>query len=526
MCEEHSEAVVRPRAGDASPRHPIGRRGLLASGAAGALTLGSVNFASAEDGGPGGGPAGAPVTRTVRGTLPPGSPDYVYLPVEVPRGVREIAVSYTYEKATGLPEGTQNNALDIGLFDQRGTGLGGRGFRGWSGGARTEFFVRADDATPGYLPGPVAAGTWNVVLAPYTVAPEGLPYEVTVTLTLGDPGTTPKPVYPPERAKGRGRAWYRGDCHLHSVHSDGKRTPAQIAAAARAAGLDFINSSEHNTPSAHGAWGGLWGDDLLILTGEEVTTRNGHVLAVSTEPGTFVDWRYRARDNRFGHYAKAVRRAGGLVVPAHPHATCIGCNWKFGFGEADAVEVWNGPYTPEDEIALASWDNALVSAARSGRSWTPAMGSSDAHREPDVVGMPQTVVLAEDLTRDAILAGIRAGRSYVAESSKVSVDFSATGGRGRHAGIGGRLQVADDTPVTVRLEVKGAPGCTVRFVTDQGTLFTGPPLPASGEGSAEWTTTPAYASYVRAEVRHPATAAPLPGALAALTNPVFLGAGG
>ncbi|MEU9619808.1 CehA/McbA family metallohydrolase [Streptomyces sp. NPDC048155] len=494
----------------------MARRGLLVGTAATALTLGTVSFADAATG------DGAPDrTRTVRGTLPAGSPDYVYLPVEVPRGVREIAVSYTYGK-TPVPAGTQGNALDIGIFDERGTELGGRGFRGWSGGARTAFFIRADEATPGYIAGPVRAGTWNIALGPYTVAPEGLPYEVTVTLRFGPTGSTPKPVYPPERAKGRGRAWYRGDCHLHSVQSDGRRTPAEIAAAARAAGLDFINSSEHNTYSAHGAWGGLWGDDLLVLTGEEITTRNGHVIALATDPGTWIDWRYRARDNRFGHYAKAVRRAGGLVVPAHPHATCIGCHWKFGFGEADAVEVWNGAYTPEDEIALAEWDNSLVAAVRSSKPWVPAMGNSDAHREPDRVGLPQTVVLADELSRGAIVAGIRAGRSYIAESSAVSLSFGASGGRGRHAGIGERLRVdGDGTPVTVRLEATGAPGCTAHFVTDQGTLFTAA-LPESGAGTVEWSTTPAYAAYVRAEVRHPATVPGLPGALAALTNPVFL----
>ncbi|MFJ1884032.1 CehA/McbA family metallohydrolase [Streptomyces sp. NPDC088137] len=502
--------------------HPMARRGLLVGTAATALTLGTVSFADAAPPNDGTDADGGPDrTRTVRGTLPTGSPDFVYLPVEVPRGVREIAVSYAYER-TPVPAGTPGNALDIGIFDERGTEPGGRGFRGWSGGARTSFFIRADEATPGYIAGPVRAGTWNIALGPYTVAPEGLPYEVTVTLRSGPAGSAPEPVYPPERAKGRGRAWYRGDCHLHSVHSDGRRTPAEIAAAARAAGLDFINSSEHNTYSAHGAWGGLWGDDLLVLTGEEITTRNGHVLAVATDPGTFVDWRYRARDNRFGHYAKAVRRAGGLVVPAHPHATCIGCHWKFGFGEADAVEVWNGAYTPEDEIALAEWDNSLVAAARWSKPWVPAMGNSDAHREPDQVGLPQTVVLADELSREAIVAGIRAGHSYIAESSAVTLSFGVSGGRGLHAGIGERLRVdGDDTPVTVRLEVTGAPGCTAHFVTDQGTLFTAG-LPESGTGTVQWRTTPAYAAYVRAEVRHPAAVPGLPGALTALTNPVFL----
>lgn len=117
------------------------------AGATGALTLGRVSFADATptDGRSGGGPGEQ--TRQVTGHLPTGSPDFVYLPVEVPGGVREIAVAYRYDKPT-VPEGTAGNACDIGIFDERGTDLGGAGFRGWSGGARTEFFLRADEATP------------------------------------------------------------------------------------------------------------------------------------------------------------------------------------------------------------------------------------------------------------------------------------------------------------------------------------------------------------------------------------------
>lgn len=517
MCEEH-------RAGG------IGRRGLLVTGAAAALTLNPMSFAGAQardgDGGtgPGGGSDGAAETRRITGHLPPGAPDFVHLPVEVPTGVREIAVSYTYDKPA-VPEGTNGNACDIGIFDERGHALGGRGFRGWSGGARAEFFLRADDATPGYLPGPVRPGTWHVALGPYTVAPQGMDYEVTVTLRYGAPGTTPEPAYPPQRAKGRGRAWYRGDSHLHSVHSDGKRTPAQIAALARAAGLDFITTTEHNTTSAHRAWDGLWGDDLLILTGEEITTRNGHVVAMGTDPGVFVDWRYRARDNAFGRFARAVRRAGGLVIPAHPHATCIGCSWKFGLNDADAVEVWNGPWTADDEITLAEWDNTLVAHARGRGGRLPAVGHSDAHRDPDVVGLPQTVVLADDLTRQAIQDGITAGRVWIAESAEVDLALSAGAERGEHAGIGERLPVARASRVVVRLEVTGAPGCTVALVTDQGVRHTAA-LPASGAGTVEWRTTPDNAAYVRAEVRHAPTTPGVPGPMAALTNPVFLGRDG
>ncbi|RAJ67084.1 hypothetical protein K378_02450 [Streptomyces sp. Amel2xB2] len=483
------------------------------AGATGALTLSGVSFARAAD--------GSEKSRTVKGHLPTGAPDFVYLPVDVPSGVREIEVAYTYDKPS-VPEGTKENALDIGVFDERGTALGGRGFRGWSGGARDRFTISAEKATPGYLAGPVRAGTWHIALGPYTVAPQGMDYEVTVTLRYGPPGTTPRPVHPPERARGRGRAWYRGDCHLHTVYSDGKRTPAQAAAAAREAGLDFIATTEHNTTSGHGAWEGLWDEEFLILCGEEITTRNGHVVALGTDPGRFFDWRYRAGEDRFPRFARQVRRAGGLVVPAHPNCPFVGCQWKFGYAEADAIEVWNGPWTTDDELAVAAWDNMLT-APPQGRGPVPAMGNSDAHAEPQKVGLPQTVVLAEDLSRQALLEGIRAGRSYIAESSEISLSLTAHSGHGEHAGIGERLAVRPEAEVTVRLEVSGAPaGATARLLTDEGEMFAA----AVSDKPLEWRTTASLAPYVRAEIRHrPPVGSPpdLPGAMAAMTNPVWLG---
>ncbi|MFF3560904.1 CehA/McbA family metallohydrolase [Streptomyces sp. NPDC002574] len=503
------------------------------AGATGVLTLAPVSFAAASDsasagGHPGGSgglpPEGSVQTRVVTGHLPTGAADFVYLPVEVPRGVRQIAVSYSYDRPA-VPPGTQGNACDIGIFDQHGTDVGGRGFRGWSGGARTEFAIGADTATPGYLAGPVGAGTWHVVLGPYTVAPQGLDYSVTVTLTFGAPAATQVPNYPPDHAPGRGRAWYRGDCHLHTVHSDGRRTLEQLAALARAAGLDFINSSDHNTTSAHAHLGEVSGDDLLVLTGEEVTTRNGHYLAIGLDAGEWIDWRYRARDDAFGRFTRQIRRAGGIVVPAHPYAPSPASQWKFGYDDVDAIEVWNGPWTLDDELTLLTWDNLLTGAARRGDGhWIPAMGNSDAHRDPDVVGLPQTVVLADGLNRRALQAGLRAGTSWIAESSAVQLSFTASGPRGEHAGIGERLPVARDAAVTVRIEASGVPaGTVVRLMTDEGQMV-GALLPASGV--LEWSTTASLASYVRAEVRRPAAdggASGLPGPALALTNPIWLG---
>ena len=442
----------------------------------------------------------------ITGHLDPGAPDFVYLPVQVPAGRTRLAVRYSYDRGA-VPAGTTGNACDIGIFDTRGTATG---LRGWSGGARDRFEISAADATPGYLPGPIEPGVWHVVLAPYTVAPGGLDYTVEVTFDDAPVTGTPAVRFPPVTTA-RGPGWYRGDCHLHTVFSDGGRTPGEVAALARARGLDFINSSEHNTPASHRVWGEYAGDDLLILTGEEITTRNGHCLAIGLPPGSWVDWRYRAADRVFADIAARVRELGGLVVPAHPYGDCVACSWKFGYAHADAIEVWNGPWSLGNEAALATWDGLLVAQPR----FVPAMGNSDAHRDPDVVGLPQTVVRAESLSTAGVLAGIAAGHSYLADDAAVTVTLSATGPGGT-AGIGERLPVAPDEPVTVRLDVSGVAGGTVRLVTDRGLVHTAP-----ADGPVEWRTTASYTSYVRAEVRHGDGAGPY-GSMAALTNPIFL----
>jgi hypothetical protein len=67
---------------------------------------------------------------------------------------------------------------------------------------------------------------------------------------------------------------------------------------------------------------------------------------------------------------------------------------------------------------IANWDNLLVAGARSG-NWIPAVGDSDAHSEPQVIGLPHNVVYADDLDRRSILAGVRSGRVWITESADV-----------------------------------------------------------------------------------------------------------
>ncbi|MFJ9060470.1 CehA/McbA family metallohydrolase [Streptomyces sp. NPDC102409] len=323
--------------------------------------------------------------------------------------------------------------------------------------------------------------------------------------------------FPPARAVGRGAAWYRGDCHVHSVHSDGELTPEELAIRGRAAGLDFMATTEHNSAAGAGVWGHLAADDFLIILGEEVTTKTGHWLALGLEPGKVIDWNYQVRDGLIDKSLDQVHRLGGLCVAAHPHAPYPSGDFMFPFRGFDVVEVWNGlwtssrPWNADNEAALAEWGRSLAADMRTG-SWRPAMGNSDTHLDGQI-GIPHTVVLAEELNTDAILTGIRTGRSWIAESAHVDVTFTAHAD-GHVVGVGEELTTHGGR-VEVRAAVRGVPVGAVSFHTDGGMVHRAS-LPGDGAGVVQWDTTAEESLFVRLEIRHPN------GDVAALTNPIIL----
>ncbi len=450
-------------------------------------------------------------TQRISGRFAPGVGDWQYVPFDVPEGTREIEVVYSFDRPE-VPPGVKGNALDIGVFGPD------RRFRGWSGGARDRFRISATEATPGYLPGPIEPGRWEVIFGPYTVSPQGMAYDLDITVHLGPNGPAFEPRTAPETApaRDRGVSWYRGDGHLHTIYSDGRRTPRELVKDAQEAGLDFIVSTEHNSPSAHLQWGHHATDDLLILNGEEVTTRTGHWPAWNLPAGTWIDWRYRADDPReLQKFVDEVHEVGGLVVAAHPFGPCVGCSWEFGLDRVDLVEVWNGPWTLDDEATVIAWDSLL----RAG-TWVPAVGNSDSHTPSDRVGLPQNVVWAEGLTPHQLMAGFVQGRNWIAESAQVQLQFTATDGT-HTAGIGERLET--DEPVTFEVNVEGAPDTHIRIL-DQGGPKWGGYVEKDG-GTATWTTRSRYSRWVRVEVRRDQRTDTTPDTMVALTNPIFLGAG-
>lgn len=314
----------------------------------------------------------------------------------------------------------------------------------------------------------------------------------------------------------RGRGWYRGDCHVHSARSHAAdQTPAQLVAEARAFGLDFIAVTEHNVAATPASWAA--GDDLLVILGQEVTTRTGHWVALGLAPGQEVEWRYGVRDDVLDRHLAPVRDAGGLCVAAHPHAPYPSGVLMYPFDSFDLVEVWNGlwrsdrPWNADNEAALAEWGRGLAASLHHGR-WQPAIGNSDAHLAGQL-GRAHTVVLADELSTVAVLAGLRAGHSWLTDSMAVELTFEVTAGD-RSAGIGDRVRSLGE-PVVARLVVAGVPSGSVSFHTEQGVVHQ-QSLPANGSGTIEWSFSGVDTGFVRVQVRYS------DGSMAAITNPVLV----
>ncbi|MDR6625030.1 CehA/McbA family metallohydrolase [Caulobacter segnis] len=450
-----------------------------------------------------------------------GADHQTYKPVtfEVPPGVARLLVAFDY---TGRENKT---VVDLGLVDPVR-------FRGWSGGNKNSFFVSTEAATAGYLPGPLPAGRWTLLLGVPNARPDSkATYEAKIWFQR------PSTALPIALAKATTPGWYRGDLHMHTAHSDGgcvtgdaPRAPCPVyrtVQAAQAAGLDFIAVTDHNTTSQAEALTELQPSfpKILLMTGREVTTFHGHANVFG--PTAFIDFRLGSQDvPTIRDLQAAVAGAGGVFSINHPAAPsgeqCMGCGWTArdtDFGAVQAIEVANGG----SEKALGGFEGVLSGVPfweaqlNQGRRIT-AIGGSDnhdagiPHDQPSAVGRPTTVIHARGLSSEALLEGLRAGRVFIDLDGTRDrmLDLSASV-NGASAVMGGTLKASSSQVVTFVVTVKGADLAGVEIVQDG--VRVSPAVSAMGRFEVRVGQRP---SWVRANVRDSR------GRLLLIGNPIYL----
>lgn len=339
----------------------------------------------------------------IEGEVPMGEERHFFKEFEVPEGIVEIEVQHDDLSSV--------NILDWGLDDPNG-------FRGWGGGNSEPAIVGVEAASRSYIPGPIPAGTWEVVVGKASVEEFPALYEIDIFLrteaTLPPQDRTP--YQDPGTLSDEAR-WYAGDFHVHSRQS-GDATPSISATldVARDIGLDFMMLSEHNTNSGLTLYGGVQPDypDVLLLPGVEWTSYSGHANAIGATE--WVDHKIGTRGATPEDAVDAYLEQGAIFSINHPTVPggdlCIGCPWELMVDQAKVggVEAQGGIW-----IAIDFWEQLVAEGARA-----PAIGGSDDHRGglgtgplDSPIGSPTTMVYAEDLSVDAILEGIREGRTVI-----------------------------------------------------------------------------------------------------------------
>jgi hypothetical protein len=324
------------------------------------------------------------------------------------------------------------------------------------------------------------------------VSPLGATYTVTVrcTATPVGPPFTSHPVDPTHVAD-PDPGWYLGDLHLHAYHSNpkGLAGPAMVAAA-RKAGLDFVPVTEYVTNQHWRELGPTQeaNPDLVIWPGREVITYSGHAIVLGETPHE-IDWRNGAPGVTLRKIEDASVADGALFQVAHPTffptpllaSLCRGCELTLGdqidWDEVTSLEVSTGPILVDDTelggpglgvkvqnpfvlTAMDLWQRLL----REGHKITAVAGSDD-KLGPDY-GTTVTAVYAEQLSRPALAAALRAGHAYVrtrGTTASPEVEVSATTPTGERGMVGDTLY-ADRA--TLSVHVTGAAGQTLVVTRD------------------------------------------------------------
>jgi hypothetical protein len=416
---------------------------------------------------------------------------YKEVPFVVPAGVTRLTVDFSY---TGQD---QRTTIDLGIFDPQGS-------RGWSGGNKSTFTLAATDATPSYLPGPIPSGRWFLLLGVPNIR-ENVRSQFIAKIYFGHRGDTGGSGAFTASPISKRVAWYRGDLHMHTAHSDGaclsqsgKRVPCPVfktVQAAVARGLDFIAITDHNTNSHYDSMRELqaYFDRVLLIPGREITTFQGHANVFG--PVEFIDFRLGSKQvPNLAALQHEVEELHGVISINHPASpsgeNCMGCGWTAAdtdFGRLQTVEIVNAGRVEGQYSGMPFWEALLNRGFK-----ITAVGGSDNHDpdqprdQPGSVGYPETVVHAQSLTQQAVLDAIRAGHVYL--------DLEASGSRlleykastaDHTAEMGDILQATRGNVVRLSVHTANVTGASLELSED-GRLLSQKTIDDSGSTSFDW----------------------------------------
>jgi len=220
------------------------------------------------------------------------------------------------------------------------------------------------------------------------------------------------------RKNGRSAHKVKADLHIHSVFSnDGRSTIGEIIASAKLRGLGCIAVTDHNSFESYDLLKDT--DDLIIIPGEEVSSKDGHILAYG------IDCEIE-RDMSIPKTIDAIHDAHGIAVAAHPYRWWSGLGEKNVTCEFDAIETFNA------RSKAGSNAMAFRLAANMGK---PVTGGSDSHT-PESIGSAYTVFGDGVRTKEDVIKAILDRGTETGGTSRTASESLRYGGKSISEWIG------------------------------------------------------------------------------------------
>lgn len=212
--------------------------------------------------------------------------------------------------------------------------------------------------------------------------------------------------------------WFRGNCHTHTVLSDGKSTAKEVAQAYRRKGYDFLVLTDHH--KAQASVEGLSTGKFLVINGIEMhpmVSRKDrsihHIVGVGVDrtppPGL--------EEKGFGaDVVRWINRQGGIAIYGHPYWLGHTIEQMRTLRSTIGVEVYNS--VCESTRGLGDSGPHLDMALSDGFRWL-AFATDDVHRlDRDGFG-GWIMVKARALTQQALMAAIRKGQFYATQGPEI-----------------------------------------------------------------------------------------------------------
>lgn len=224
---------------------------------------------------------------------------------------------------------------------------------------------------------------------------------------------------------------FKGELHIHTTLSDGRKTPEEVAEWYKSRGFDFIFITDHNKVSD---FSHLSSEDFLVLNGGEFTAGKTdlgepfHLVGLNLPVGFTPSSKDSPQE-----LVDEMRRAGAEVILAHPYWSHLSLQDMLSLEGILGIEIFN--YSSEVSIrkgySIVHWDELLNRGKK-----LYGFAVDDSHFGIEDGGGGWIEIEAEELKLQSVMEAIRNGAF-----------FSTTGPRILEMKVRDQLIEVSTTPV-------------------------------------------------------------------------------